>query len=294
VVTTNPATPAAPGEPGGPSAPAEPDGPIAPGGSGRPVMAAGRDHPVGGVDDPIAADGTPEEAWAAWPGLAGLPELRVDGWRRVTVLAAHPDDDVLAAGGTLARLAAAGATVRLVAVTDGEASHLGNPWVDPKALAARRVLETTAALDALGLAGAELVRLRLPDSGLAGVEDALAAALVEPLAGADACLAPWRGDRHPDHEATGRAAATAAAVAGVPLLEFPVWTWHWATPGDRRVPWSRAAAVPLDAARLARKNQAVSCFGSQLYPQGADAGALPILPPEEIAHFTRPREVFFR
>ena len=49
---------------------------------------------------------------------------------------------------------------------------------------------------------------------------------------ADLVLAPWAHDAHPDHEALGRAARTAAALAGVPLLAFPVWAWQWAVPGD--------------------------------------------------------------
>lgn len=257
------------------------------------MTAPGRDHPVGGADDPIAADGTPEAAWAAWTDLAALPELDTAGWQRITVVAAHPDDDVLAAGGTLAGLAGAGVAVRLVAVTDGEASHRGNPWVDPAALAARRTAETGAALEALGLAGAEVVRLRFPDSGLAEAEGRLAGRLAELVADADACLAPWRGDRHPDHEAAGRAAAAALAARGGTLLEFPIWAWHWARPADPRVPWQKAVRVPLDEGRRARKNQAVSCFGSQLHPQGPDPTDLPILPPDEIAHFTRTSEVFF-
>ena len=41
----------------------------------------------------------------------------------MVVIAAHPDDEVLGVGGTMAVLAAGGAQLRLIAVTDGEASH---------------------------------------------------------------------------------------------------------------------------------------------------------------------------
>jgi hypothetical protein len=30
--------------------------------------------------------------------------------------------------------------------------------------------------------------------------------------------------------------SAAGATTGVPVLHYPVWTWHWARPGDPRVP----------------------------------------------------------
>ena len=79
----------------------------------------------------------------------------------------------------------------------------------PGALARRRTAETAAALRALGARAAEVIRLRLPDSGLAAREDELTAALAPLVAGFDLCLAPWDRDLHPDHEAAGRAARRA-------------------------------------------------------------------------------------
>ena len=96
---------------------------------------------------PIEAPGTAEADWRAWrrAGRAAAADLDRLGAASL-VLAAHPDDEVLGVGGTMALLAAAGARLRLVSVTDGEASHPGHP--DPAALAARRAAETAAALRA--------------------------------------------------------------------------------------------------------------------------------------------------
>jgi LmbE family N-acetylglucosaminyl deacetylase len=234
---------------------------------------------------PIDQPGTAEAAWRAWPGLAALPPADPAGWGNVLVVAAHPDDEVLGAGGILGLLAAAGARIRLVAVTDGEASHPG--YADPGRLAGRRAAETTAALARLGLRRAEVVRLQLPDSRVAAHEGALAGALRELAAGFDTCLAPWDGDLHADHEATGRAARRAVPRT----LGYPVWAWHWASPGDPRLPWHRAVAVRLPAPMAARKRAAIGCFASQLEQRD---GLPPVLPPGTVAHFTRPVEVLFR
>ena len=256
-----------------------------------------------GAPHPIDAPGTDEAAWAAWPGLDALPEAGLPGIgltsagaaahpddgalgggpASVVVVAAHPDDEVLGAGGLLAVLAAAGARLRLVAVTDGEGSHRGRP--DPAALARRRAAETAAALRALGAGTTEVIRLGLPDAGLAGREDELAAALEPLTAGFGVCLAPWDGDLHPDHEAAGRAARRAADR----VLCYPIWMWHWASPADSRVPWDRALRVTLPAHAAARKRAAIGCFASQTEDRGDGLG--PVLPAAMIAHFTRATEV---
>ncbi len=233
----------------------------------------------------IDRPGTPEDAWVGWPGLWRLPAAHPLAWGSVVVIAAYPDDEVLGAGGMLAMLAAAGARLRLIAVTDGEASH---PGADPALIARTRIAESAAALDLLGAGDAEVIRLRFPDTGVADREEELAAMLPELCAGFGACLAPWEQDGHADHEAAGRAARRAVRGA----LAYPVWMWHWAAPGDPRVPWQRARQVALPADAAARKRSAIAAFTSQLTER--DRGLPPVIPAGVAAHFTRRREVLLR
>jgi LmbE family N-acetylglucosaminyl deacetylase len=237
---------------------------------------------------PIDAPGTSESEWRSWRLLNELPVLDVGGWPSVVVVAAHPDDEVLGVGGVLAMLAAAGTRMRLVAVTDGEASHPGLDQAAADRLAECRAEETSSALRQLG-APAEIVRLRMPDTGLARREGDLRDRLAELVSGFTMCLAPWDGDLHADHEAAGRAAFDACAVNGVGLMSYPIWTWHWSHPRDSRVPWDRAVRVPLPAGVARRKRVAIDCFTSQLRPRGGLRP--PVLPPEIIAHFIRDQEV---
>ncbi len=210
-------------------------------------------------------------------------------WPSVVVVAAHPDDEVLGVGGTMAILAAGGVRLRLIAVTDGEGSH---PGTEPAAMARTRIAESAAALDRLGVPDIDVVRLRLPDTGLASRETELAGLLSEHCGGFDVCLAPWEGDAHADHEAAGRAARRAGRRAGQTVLTYPVWMWHWAQPGDQRVPWRQACQVELTADIATRKRSAIQAFASQLTDR--DDGAGPVVPPGVVAHFTRKQEVLFR
>jgi LmbE family N-acetylglucosaminyl deacetylase len=236
----------------------------------------------------IDLPGTAEHSWDGWARLRRLPALDPPAWPSAVIVAAHPDDEVLGAGGTMAILAVGGARLRLLAVTDGEASH---PGTDPQATARTRIAESAGALRRLGLRDIEVIRLRLPDAGLAACEDELSDRLGELCAGFEVCLAPWEADAHADHEAAGRAARRAARRNGQQMVSFPIWMWHWAKPRDRRVPWQRAWRIPLSPDIAARKSAAISAFTSQLTNR---ENAEPVLPAGIVAHFTRDQEVLFR
>jgi LmbE family N-acetylglucosaminyl deacetylase len=254
---------------------------------------------------------TDEVVWRTWTGWDRLDEAPLpDRGTRVVVLAAHPDDEVLAVGGLLARLAQRGCDLLLVSATDGERSHPDSPTVSPQQLAERRTRELDHALGVLGHGSSERLQLHLPDSALAGREGELADHLAAHLAGARLLLAPWRGDGHPDHEAAGRAAARAvkdqasvsasvgAASPAPALWEYPVWAWHWAHPDadetdDYGLPWERARVVTLEPHERATKEEAVACFTSQVRPLGDHPADAVALPPAVLAHFDRDHEVVF-
>lgn len=235
----------------------------------------------------ITGAGTAEKAWRPWLSASDIPALDLAGAGSPLVVAPHPDDEVLGVGGLLATLGRGD----IVAVTDGEASHPESTVYSRAELAAVRRHESGLALGRLGLPLARVHRLGQADGGID--EDVVAAALTAWLYPGRWCLATWRGDGHPDHEAVGRAAARACADTGARLLEYPVWTWHWARPGDPRVPWRRARAVALSDAARAAKSAAIDAFRSQIAPIGPDPADAAILPATTLVRFRRPFEVVF-
>ncbi|MFJ5273512.1 PIG-L deacetylase family protein [Streptomyces sp. NPDC088358] len=249
---------------------------------------------AGRFDDPIQAPGTEERLWREWPGWAGLPEITLPRSGRVVVVAAHPDDEVLGFGGSLALLAASEAEVTVVVLTDGEGSHPHSRTVTPEELARLRAAETRAALAELGATHIQLLRWGVADTEVAKHERRITERLHPLVTGAALVVAPWTGDVHSDHEAAGRSALAAAGDAATPCWLYPVWMWHWARPDDPRVPWHRAARVTLTEPVQARKRAAVARYASQIRPLGPDPEDAAILPPEEIAHHLREREVVFR
>ncbi len=223
------------------------------------------------TSQPIEGAGTSGAEWLGWAGLAQLapvtPAELVPPGCRAVVVAPHPDDEVLAVGGLLARLARLRRDLLLVAVTDGTASHAGSTAWPPERLARERPLESQAAWRRLGLKDARALRLGLPDGGLPGLQAALADRLETLLRPGDAVFTTWRLDGHPDHEATGHACAAAAARAGATLVEVPVWAWHW---GRRRA----TALGPRPAAGAERDGRAAQAPRRGRVHQPAAAGRL--------------------
>lgn len=249
---------------------------------------------MGAVTRVIRDAGTPEAAWQQWlPAQAFLrpsPATLMREAQRLVVVAPHPDDEILGCGGLLAMHVARGAPLLLVGVTDGEKSHAGVPGADPQTLAAQRAAERLEGARRLGVAADHVVTLRLPDGALAAHAHRLAAALQSLLAPTDLLVSTWRHDGHPDHDATGLAAARASALVGCRHLEAPVWLWNWARPGDARVPWQRMVCLPLSARAQAAKLDALSAHASQLNPRSPSLG--PVLGDDMRAVATRPHEYF--
>lgn len=239
--------------------------------------------------------GRTEQSWAVSP-LSDVPAATLTDRKgaplaRLLVLAAHPDDETLAAGGLIARARSVGAATTIVVATNGEASHPGSPTHTPGQLAARRKDEVTAAVARLHPA-ADVVFLDLPDGRLAAHTEAVAAALRTRLGDGHGTVlaAPWHLDGHPDHDAAGRAAVAATAGTAARLLEYPVWLWLWGEDAD--LPWDGVVRLDLDAAERDAKESALAVHRSQVEPLSGQPGDEPILLPPMLAHFERPFETF--
>lgn len=228
--------------------------------------------------------GSAETSWAN--RLVDLPKLDPGADTNILVLAAHPDDETLGAGGLIARAAAVGCRVTVVIATDGAASHPYSPTHTPAQLAAIRRAEVHAAVRTLH-PGAQLRLLHLPDGALTEHRELLADAIADDLSAADLVVTPWCGDGHPDHQ------ACADAVAGRPHTaqhwQYPIWFWHWGDP-DAALP--HLARLDLGERALAAKMRALTCHRSQHLPLSGAAGDEAILPPHVLARFHRDYECF--
>lgn len=234
--------------------------------------------------------GTDESAWQAID-FAALPRLELE-YARIVVLAAHPDDETLGAGGLLSRASTAGVPVTIVVATDGEGSHPG-----VEGIAARRRGELEAAVDEVA-PRADVRMLHLPDGGLREHRDELTRAVGAVLAetappGAVLVVAPWWGDGHRDHRIAGEVAQSFASD-DVDVRGYPIWFWHWGDPASTDTASTDTAStdtaswsvLPLSEDDRRRKAAALAHMTSQTL------GDEPILHAGMRAHFEREVEVF--
>lgn len=144
---------------------------------------------------------------------------------RILVVSPHPDDEALGMGGTIRRRVNDGDRVEVIFLTSGERGGHGRT---PDDTARLREAEAAGAAQILGIAAIEF--WREPDRALRAHR-----VLVERLRGELITRAPAAiytshpDEQHPDHAATARVVARAAAAARVngwvpELWGFEVWT----------------------------------------------------------------------
>jgi LmbE family N-acetylglucosaminyl deacetylase len=166
----------------------------------------------------------------------------------VLALGAHPDDESLAFGGTLARLAEAGTGVHVICATAGEASLSG---LRPGGLGPTRRAELRVACEWLGVADIEC--LGLADGRLSARLDELTAILdqrIRTLRPA-AILLPWWRDAHRDHRALSAALVATRAPAHLQIWAGEIWT-----------PLPATHIVDVSGSPLVRKQAALTAYRS--------------------------------
>jgi LmbE family N-acetylglucosaminyl deacetylase len=234
--------------------------------------------------------------------------LQLNAADRVLVLAPHPDDESIACGGLLLAAQSAGATRRVLVVTDGDNNPWPQRWIEKRwrindaaraRWGARRRAEAQAALDVLGVETAERFFFGLPDSTLTSLlmrdSPVLLAQLREHIENfrPTVIAMPVLEDRHPDHSALHIAALLALrGYAGSPprCLGFSV---HGEVASAARI------EVPMSRAQEAAKAQAILQHDTQMRlsrkrfiafaksPENYRAQTMP--PPQRTSHPLRGR-----
>jgi LmbE family N-acetylglucosaminyl deacetylase len=221
--------------------------------------------------------GTPEERWLKL--LEGRPQWTPQNGPLV-VVSAHPDDEILGAGGLIHSWAAAGRAVTIVSVTDGEAASPRRPGLD---LVRRDELK--GALRKLCLTHVSVVRIGLPDGRVGHYANRVRNVLLALTEPRMTLIAPYERDGHCDHDAIGEICIALARSHGIALARYPIWAWHHSDPGSfADAHWGRFV-LSFEGRRA--KARAVQCFASQLHPPRA-----PPVPKHVLSHFERQYEAF--
>jgi LmbE family N-acetylglucosaminyl deacetylase len=146
---------------------------------------------------------------------------------KILCVTAHPDDESVFAGGTLALLARRGAEVGILCCTRGEGGEAGEPPLCSRAaLGALREVELRCAARALGCGGADFLPFRDPDVGpenalypFAESPEAVVPGILRQLdrEAPDSLILHGSGGEygHPGHRLAHRAGVQAARLRGI-------------------------------------------------------------------------------
>ena len=200
----------------------------------------------------------------------------------------HPDDELLAAGATLASASDAGTSITIIGVTNGELSH---PYLDAsqrEELGKRREQETISAYKHAGIK-AERIALAASDGSVGHHLEETEKKISENIRKDTICIAPWEGDGHPDHQACGLATQQACSKNKTPLFLSPIWSWNWDNPQNPKFPFTQARSFSFDDDIMRRKQKGINCYSSQIEPED---GYRPVLPHSFLEHFSRQVEIF--
>jgi LmbE family N-acetylglucosaminyl deacetylase len=215
----------------------------------------------------------------------------------VIVFSPHPDDDVIACGGTIVAASRAGARVVIVYATDGSMSHSAVLGIDsdpsPAELTQIRQDEARAAAKTMGVDDGDVHFLGFPDTRLADHLPGFARAVREILAShpeaAQVYLPHEVRELNADHRLTGETVLDCARDLGLTPLtrKFVVWdertetefgfvnrnpASHGPAPGERLLTVDIGAHLDRKRAALAEHRTQVTLF--------CDAQTRPVVPHE--------------
>ncbi len=147
----------------------------------------------------------------------------MDGRLRLMAVLAHPDDESLGFGGTLAKYAAEGVETSLVCATRGELGWTGDPttYPGPLELGRLREAELLAAADALGVADVTFLDYRDGDLRCTDPTEAvarIAAELRRVRPDVVVTFGPDGAYGHPDHIAISQLTTAALVCAADPAF----------------------------------------------------------------------------
>jgi LmbE family N-acetylglucosaminyl deacetylase len=182
------------------------------------------------------------------------------------IIAPHPDDESLGAGGLLAGIAGVGGHAFVAFLTNGAGSHLDAPGWTAARVARTRAAEGRHALRRLGVSHPPLM-LGWPDADPYLPEDSTFQSSVRSLVawcrhlGVRSIAVTWGGEPHCDHEAAATLAAAVADRLRAQLYEYLVWGW---TNPDLRSQLRKRQIVSIDTAvATPRQRRAIACHRSQ-------------------------------
>ncbi len=206
-------------------------------------------------------------------------------YRRLQVIAPHPDDEVFGAAGLVQLAALKGLKITVHIATDGENCFGSLPAGKELELRKARRQESCYASQLLGYPEPQF--WDLGDGQLSRQSRRLQALIQQHHCRETLWVAPWQEDGHPDHNATGQA----VSALELPSLFYPVWALVDSVRLTSFLSKDRICSLDLSANLLERKARAAQLFTTQFADDQRDEG--PVIAHQHLQHFVTDKEMYW-
>lgn len=188
--------------------------------------------------------------------------------KKILIVAAHPDDEVLGAGGTIAKYVSEGAIVKLLIVTDGSTSQYRNE-ADILKILEEKKCETENAAKELGIA--EVIYGGLPDMKLDVTEHIKVNQVIETVIDdfqPEVVFTQFYGDVNMDHQCVYKSTMVACRpVPGQCVKEL--YSYYVPSSTDWAVHNLNSVFLPnyyvdIDGIYAEKKYKAMECYATEL------------------------------
>ena len=204
------------------------------------------------------------------------------GYRKLQVIAPHPDDEVFGPAGLIQHAQAQGLNTTVHIATDGEKCFGPLPALQEIALRQARRQESLQASQILGY-GTPLF-WNLGDGQLPAQHHRLQTLIRRYHCDQTLWIAPSPEDGHPDHDATGQA----LAALQLPALYYPIWALCDPPRLARLKSHPCTIRFTLSMQQQQHKQRAAQCFVSQ-YADSQDR----IIAPQHLSLFVANQEMYW-
>lgn len=202
---------------------------------------------------------------------------------KVLVIAAHPDDEVLGVGGTIAKYVSNGAEVNLLIVTDGSTSQYRND-TQLAEIMDEKIRETKKAAKILGIS--EIIYGGLPDMRLDMVEHISVNAVIEDVIDKfhpNIVLTQFYGDINKDHQCVHQSTLVACRPTSDQCVK-ELYSYYVPSSTDWNVQNAVNVFLPnvyvdISGEYAEKKYLAMECYSAELrdYPHPRSIQALKLL-----------------
>jgi LmbE family N-acetylglucosaminyl deacetylase len=191
--------------------------------------------------------------------LQSVEVSSIDKYKRIIIIAPHPDDEVIGIGGFLLQQQNNETEIFIIYLTDGEGSL---PNISPEKISKNRIKLSETVLNEIHIPMTKVRRMHLPDGNVPHENDNAFQIAVEDLSNViaeirpDAVFVSYIYDMHEDHVAAFQIVREVLKSREQICDLYGYWVWLWYLIPIKyinKIDWANTNIIKIDAESIKKK-----------------------------------------